>query len=72
MVEQCQAKPYEYWVAQEYPMAFQDTFDGHCLQVEISILELKEIYIHLKIAASNGMGWWIRCSTDFIIERIKK
>lgn len=63
-------KPYEHWIAQDYSITYECTFEGRNLQVEINDLEIEPDYVHLIISVDDG-GWsaYYPISTSVIVRR---
>ena len=70
LFEEYEAKPYEYWAAVDWPIAFEKVFEGRNVQVEIDIL--KSTPEHLQIGISVDAGWWsffYPFGKSFIVEK---
>ena len=52
-------KPYDYWIAQEFPIVSEEEFDGVMITIEIELLELTDTYAHLVLEAyCDGFSSW--------------
>jgi hypothetical protein len=70
---EAEEKSYDYWKSQNFPIAYEDTFEGESLAVEIDLLEITPEYIHLIIDASGG--FWTQFTPvheDTLIKRIQE
>jgi len=68
---ECERRPYDYWVAGDYPVVFERSFQGENVQVEIVLLESNPEYVHISVAVDDGGLWaWFPPSFSAIIRRV--
>jgi len=73
LANQVNAKPFEYWASQEYPINSEHVCQGHIIQVEIIRLESTADYIRLSIAVDDGR-WpsvFMPSSADTVVKKAK-
>ena len=67
---ECEQKPYEHWMAADFPITFDRDFDGQMLQVEIIQLEAHPEYVHLLVSVDDGgLSAFAPPSTSTIIRK---
>jgi hypothetical protein len=57
IAEECEQRSYEDWLAADFPVVFERTFEGIDVQVEILLLESTPEYVHLMVSVDDGGVW---------------
>jgi len=74
--EEYEAKSYEYWKAQKFPIVFEERIEGlegKVIEVDIDILESTPEYLHLSVTvAAGGISAYVPYTTGFIVEKKKQ
>ena len=63
IARQVAEKPYGEWRAQQFPVLYQEMYEGECINVEIDIDSDKEEYVQLRICVDDGgrSAYWPVC-----------
>ena len=70
IAQECEQRPYDHWVAADFPVTFDRELEGKQLQVEIVLLESTADYIHLLVSVDDGGVWaYVPPSVSTIIRR---
>lgn len=57
IAQECERRSYGDWLAADFPVVFERTFEGVEVQVEIVLLESTPEYVHLLVSVDDGGVW---------------
>ena len=57
IARECEQRSYDHWVAADFPVVFERSFEGTEVQVEVELLESTPAYVHLLVSVDDGGIW---------------